>query len=169
MFAKLKYVSTHASSQNCGARDPQPITNSARNNWIEIIFLWKHLKLSSPKENSTFFAWHDRSRRDKDSSFPFRIVSIRSTLVTSIMKFKPSFLSGIAIAIVLALVSSAQAQPVSLRILGAFGAEHPASRAVEIFKTEVERRSQGSLSVDDREIVHQARSVLRVRKLKIRF
>jgi hypothetical protein len=26
MFAKLKYVSTHASSQNCGARDPQPIT-----------------------------------------------------------------------------------------------------------------------------------------------
>jgi TRAP-type transport system periplasmic protein len=64
------------------------------------------------------------------------------------MKFKPSFVSGIAAAIVFALASSAQAQPVSLRILGPFGAEHPASRAVEIFKAEVERRSQGSLSVD---------------------
>jgi TRAP-type transport system periplasmic protein len=84
----------------------------------------------------------------KTQASPFRIVAVRPTLLTSIMKFKPSSISGMAIAIVLALASSAHAQPVSLRILGAFGAEHPASRAVEVFKTEVERRSQGSLNVD---------------------
>jgi TRAP-type transport system periplasmic protein len=87
------------------------------------------------------------SRRDKDE-IPPPDRSVQSTLVISIMKFKPSFLSGIAIAIVLVLASSAQAQQTTLRIQGAFNPEHPASRAVEIFKTEVERRSQGSLSVD---------------------
>jgi tripartite ATP-independent transporter DctP family solute receptor len=51
-------------------------------------------------------------------------------------------------AVILALASTAQAQQVSLRILGAFDAGHPASRAVEIFKTEVERRTQGSISVE---------------------
>lgn len=63
------------------------------------------------------------------------------------MKLMQSFVSGAAAAM-LVFASAAQAQPVSLRIFGAFGAEHTGSQAINIFKTEVARRSQGSIDVE---------------------
>jgi tripartite ATP-independent transporter DctP family solute receptor len=64
------------------------------------------------------------------------------------MKLRLSFIGGMAVGIVLGLAAAAQAEPVSLRILGALSVDLPASKAIQIFKTEVERRSQGSISVN---------------------
>jgi tripartite ATP-independent transporter DctP family solute receptor len=64
------------------------------------------------------------------------------------MKFTRSFVGGSAAALMFVLASAAQAQPVSLRIAGAFGGEHTSSKAMEIFKTELARRSQGSVDVE---------------------
>lgn len=48
----------------------------------------------------------------------------------------------------LAAVPAAQAQGTTLRIAGNFAAEHTSSKAMETFKAEVSRRSNGSLAVD---------------------
>src|SRR5260221_2890121 len=60
----------------------------------------------------------------------------------SAMKFTRSFVGGTAAALMFVLASAVQAQPVSLRIAGAFGGEHTSSKAMEIFKTQLARRSQ---------------------------
>jgi TRAP-type transport system periplasmic protein len=64
------------------------------------------------------------------------------------MKFTRSFVGGTTAALMFVLASAVQAQPVSLRIAGAFGGEHTSSKAMEIFKTELARRSQGSVDVE---------------------
>jgi len=64
------------------------------------------------------------------------------------MTFIRSF-GGAALAVaILAFASLAQAQPVTLRVAGAFGAEHTSSKAMEIFKTELTRRTQGSVELE---------------------
>jgi tripartite ATP-independent transporter DctP family solute receptor len=56
---------------------------------------------------------------------------------------------GAALAVaVLALTPPVQAQPVSLRVRGALLAIDPSSKAMEIFKTEAERRSGGTLAFE---------------------
>ena len=64
------------------------------------------------------------------------------------MKFIRSFVGATTTAAILAFASLAQAQPVALRIAGAFGAEHTSSKAMEIFKVELARRSQGLIEVE---------------------
>lgn len=53
-----------------------------------------------------------------------------------------------AIAAAMSLASSVYAEPLVLRIASPFGSEHASSKAVEIFRTEVVRRSQGALDVE---------------------
>jgi TRAP-type transport system periplasmic protein len=64
------------------------------------------------------------------------------------MKFGRSIAGAALAAAVLALAPAAQAQPTTLRVRSAFVAEHTASKAMEIFKTEVERLSGGSIEVE---------------------
>jgi tripartite ATP-independent transporter DctP family solute receptor len=64
------------------------------------------------------------------------------------MKFIRPF-AGAALAVaMLAIASSSQAQPVRLEIGGAPAADNSTSRAMEIFKTEVERRTNNEIGVD---------------------
>jgi TRAP-type transport system periplasmic protein len=58
-----------------------------------------------------------------------------------------SFISAAAIAAALSHTSPVEAQPVSLQIGSAFGPDHASSKAIEIFKTELARRTQGALDV----------------------
>jgi TRAP-type transport system periplasmic protein len=68
------------------------------------------------------------------------------------MKIKPRLTAFAAAAVVLAasLASSpaADAQGTTLRIAGNFAAEHTSSKAMETFKAEVARRTNGALTVD---------------------
>jgi TRAP-type transport system periplasmic protein len=64
------------------------------------------------------------------------------------MKFGRSFAGAAFVAAVLALAPTAQGQPTTLRVRSAFVAEHPASQAMEIFKAEAERLSEGSIEVE---------------------
>jgi len=63
------------------------------------------------------------------------------------MKFIRS-LAGAALAVAVAFAAAAEAQPTTLRIDGAFVAEHTSSKAMEIFKTEAARLSGGSIEVE---------------------
>jgi len=63
------------------------------------------------------------------------------------MKLIPSLGAAMAVAM-LALASPTAAQQTTLRIAGAFGAEHTSSKAMEIFKTELTRLARGSVDVD---------------------
>jgi tripartite ATP-independent transporter DctP family solute receptor len=58
-----------------------------------------------------------------------------------------SFAGAVMAAAVLAIVSPAQAEPVTLLMASAINAENPTSRAMEIFKAEVVRRSHNALDV----------------------
>jgi TRAP-type transport system periplasmic protein len=62
------------------------------------------------------------------------------------MKLMRSFASIAGVVILLASLGS-RAQPIELRMGSAFGAEHTSSAAMEIFKAEVARRSQGAIDV----------------------
>jgi TRAP-type transport system periplasmic protein len=62
------------------------------------------------------------------------------------MKFARS-IAGAVLAVAL-LAPAAQAQPVTLRVRSAFFAEHSATKALEIFKTEAKRLSGGSIDVE---------------------
>jgi tripartite ATP-independent transporter DctP family solute receptor len=53
-----------------------------------------------------------------------------------------------AIAAVMSLTSLVYAEPLVLRIGSPFGSEHASSKAVEIFRTELVRRTQGALDVE---------------------
>jgi tripartite ATP-independent transporter DctP family solute receptor len=53
-----------------------------------------------------------------------------------------------AIVAAVSLTSLVQAEPLVLRIRSAFFADHSSSKAVEIFKTELARRTQGALDVE---------------------
>jgi tripartite ATP-independent transporter DctP family solute receptor len=63
------------------------------------------------------------------------------------MKFMRSVVGAALAAIMLASGSAAQAQT-ALRMRGSFNAEHSSSRAMEIFKAEVERRTGGSVKIE---------------------
>jgi tripartite ATP-independent transporter DctP family solute receptor len=52
-----------------------------------------------------------------------------------------------AVAAVMSLTSSSHAEPLVLRIRSAFFADHSSSKAVEIFRTDLVRRTQGGLDV----------------------
>ena len=54
----------------------------------------------------------------------------------------------VAAAILVAALPPAAAQQITLRIAGNFAAEHTSSKAMETFKTELARRSSGTLSAD---------------------
>jgi TRAP-type transport system periplasmic protein len=59
------------------------------------------------------------------------------------------FVAGVALsAIMCAFALVAQAQPTPLQLLGAFAAEHPSSKAMEIFKAEAERQSGGTIKIE---------------------
>jgi tripartite ATP-independent transporter DctP family solute receptor len=53
-----------------------------------------------------------------------------------------------AAALALAIVSSSRAQPVSLTMASAINAEHTSSKAMEIFKADVARRSKNAIDVE---------------------
>jgi tripartite ATP-independent transporter DctP family solute receptor len=53
-----------------------------------------------------------------------------------------------AIAAVMSITSRVHAEPLVLRIGSPFGSEHASSKAMEIFRTELVRRTQGALDVD---------------------
>jgi tripartite ATP-independent transporter DctP family solute receptor len=59
-----------------------------------------------------------------------------------------SFVGATIAVAALAIASSSRAQPVSLMMASAINAEHTSSMAMEIFKTEVARRSQNSVDVE---------------------
>jgi TRAP-type transport system periplasmic protein len=56
------------------------------------------------------------------------------------------FISAVIVA-VMSLTSSPHAEPVILRIGSPFGPDHSSSKAVEIFRTELVRRTQGALDI----------------------
>lgn len=58
------------------------------------------------------------------------------------------FIRAAAIIAVMSLTSSARTEPVILRIGSPFGPEHASSKAVEIFRTELTRRTHGALDVE---------------------
>ena len=64
------------------------------------------------------------------------------------MKFMRSLVGATVTAAVLALASPAAAQKTTLRIESVVPAGHATSQAMEIFKTELERRSGGSIEVE---------------------
>jgi TRAP-type transport system periplasmic protein len=64
------------------------------------------------------------------------------------VKFWRSVAGAALAAAVLVLAPPAQAQSTTLRVRSAFVAEHSASKALEIFKAEAERRSGGSIEVE---------------------
>jgi TRAP-type transport system periplasmic protein len=64
------------------------------------------------------------------------------------MKVMRFFFGAATIIALLSLASLTHAEPVTLRIGSAFGAEHTSSKAMEVFKTEVAHRSQGSIDVE---------------------
>jgi TRAP-type transport system periplasmic protein len=64
------------------------------------------------------------------------------------MKLRRSVLGAALAAAMLTLASAAEAQPATLRIAGTFVAEHTSSKAMEIFKVEVARLSEGSIEVE---------------------
>jgi tripartite ATP-independent transporter DctP family solute receptor len=64
------------------------------------------------------------------------------------MTFIRSLVGTTIAAAILAFASLAQAQPVTLRIAGAFGAEHTSSKAMEIFKAELARRTHDAVEVE---------------------
>jgi TRAP-type transport system periplasmic protein len=59
-----------------------------------------------------------------------------------------ALISAAAIAAVMSLTSPAYAEPLVLRIGSPFAADHTSSKAVEIFRTELVRRTQGALDVE---------------------
>jgi tripartite ATP-independent transporter DctP family solute receptor len=64
------------------------------------------------------------------------------------MKLGRSIAGAALAAAVLVLAPAAQAQPTTLRLRGAFVAEHTSSKGMEIFKAEAERLSGGSIEVE---------------------
>jgi TRAP-type transport system periplasmic protein len=69
-----------------------------------------------------------------------KVAEIRAMRVTG-------FFMSAAVVVVSLLTSSAHTEPVTLRIASAFGPNHSSSKAVEIFKTELMRRTRGALDV----------------------
>jgi tripartite ATP-independent transporter DctP family solute receptor len=63
------------------------------------------------------------------------------------MKFGRSVASVMLAAAVLAFASAAHADPTTLQLRSPFSAEHPSSKAMEIFKAEVKRLSGGSIEI----------------------
>jgi tripartite ATP-independent transporter DctP family solute receptor len=66
----------------------------------------------------------------------------------SIVLTRGSFIYAAAVVAVTLLTSPAHTEPVVLRIGSSFGPEHSTSKAIEIFKTEVVRRTQGAVDVE---------------------
>jgi TRAP-type C4-dicarboxylate transport system substrate-binding protein len=64
------------------------------------------------------------------------------------MKLRRSVASATLAAAVFAFASAAHAEPTTLRLRSPFPAEHPSSRAMEIFKAEAKRLSGGSIEIE---------------------
>jgi tripartite ATP-independent transporter DctP family solute receptor len=58
------------------------------------------------------------------------------------------FIRAAVVVAAMSLTASVQAEPLVLRIRSAFFADHSSSKAVEIFRTEVVRRTQGAVEVE---------------------
>jgi TRAP-type transport system periplasmic protein len=64
------------------------------------------------------------------------------------MKLWCSFFGAVLAAVIPLRATVTRAQPTALRVYGSMIAEDPSSKAVEIFKTEAERRSEGTLEFE---------------------